>query len=89
MTGQWRKKQKNRRVQAKTITFKLKTRKVLGKIMPQNLVGLSQNDGLLAQKSQGQSKNDDYLPKNHKLPEIENSKVYAKIKSYWCKNHNV
>ena len=57
--------------------------------MPQNLVGLSQNDGLLAQKSQGQSKNDDYLPKNHKLPEIENSKVYAKIKSYWCKNHNV
>ena len=46
--------------------------------MPQNWEGLSQNDGLLAQKSQGQSKNDDYLPKNHKLPKVKDSKVYAK-----------
>ena len=57
------------------INFKLKTRKVLGKIMPQNWEGLSQSDGLLAQKSQDQSKNDDYLPKNHKLPKVKDSKV--------------
>lgn len=46
--------------------------------MPQNWEGLSQSDGLLAQKSQDQSKNDAYLPKNHKLPKVKDSKVYAK-----------